>query len=77
MTFMRRTLSKAGLPYEDYGTHSFRIGGFNRLFHMGAPIELIKRIGGWSSDAWQEYVRIQRVDCLALTRKMLTDEEFS
>ena len=41
MVFIRRTLHAAGLPYDDYGTHSFPIGVFNRLFHMGAPLELI------------------------------------
>ena len=73
-SFLKGTLRRAGLPADDYGTHSFRIGGFNRLFLMEAHIEQIKRIGGWSSDAWKEYVRIQQSDCLSLTRRMLSDE---
>ena len=73
--FLQSTLKKNGVPWQDYGTHSFRIGGFNRLFLMGAHIEQIKRIGGWSSDAWKEYIRMQQSDCMALTRRMMTDFE--
>jgi hypothetical protein len=67
---MRRWLS---VRYDDvsaFGTHSFRIGGFNHLFKMGAPIEVIKNIGGWASDAWREYLRVTQVDSLELSRRM-------
>jgi hypothetical protein len=42
------------------GTRSFRIGGFTRCFHLGTPIEILKRVGGWSSDAWLACLRFQR-----------------
>ena len=61
------------MRYDDvsvFGTHSFRIGGFNHLFKMGAPIEVIKNIGGWASDAWRDYLRVTQVDSLELSRKM-------
>jgi hypothetical protein len=74
LDFTRRQLRSAGFPSDDYGTHSFRIGGFNRLFMMGVPIELIKRIGGWSSDAWKAYIRFQQAECLATTARMVSDE---
>jgi hypothetical protein len=74
LDFTRRQLRRAGFPSDDYGTHSFRIGGFNRLFHMGIPIETIKRIGGWSSEAWRDYVRLQQSDCLRVTAWMVSHE---
>lgn len=64
LAFMRRVLVKdngySQAAAKMFGTHSFRIGGFTRYFHLGTPIEVLKRIGGWSSDAWKAYLRFQR-----------------
>ena len=60
LRFVRNCLKIAGYSpalVRKYGTHSFRIGGFNRLFQLNVPIETIKHLGGWSSDAWKAYHR--------------------
>ena len=55
LRFVRHSLKIAGYSpalVRKYGTHSFRIGGSNRLFQLNVPVETIKHLGGWSSDAW-------------------------
>jgi hypothetical protein len=55
---------------KQYGTHSCRIGGATRLFQLGALPEVIQHLGGWSSAAYREYVRIQQEDLMQFTRKI-------
>ena len=60
LRFVRNSLKITGYSpalVRKYGTHPFRIGGFNRLFQLNVPIETIKHLGGWSSDAWKAYHR--------------------
>jgi hypothetical protein len=74
--FVRLSLGKAGFSKEQaarYGTHSARIGGATRLFQLGATAEILKRMGGWSSDAYKEYVRVQQQDTMAFTRRMCSE----
>jgi hypothetical protein len=73
LTIMRQALNQAGLNGQEYGTHSLRIGGFNHYFKMKVPIEIIKTIGGWSSDAWREYLRLQQTECMQYTKDMTKD----
>jgi hypothetical protein len=73
MKFMRTTLTSAGFSsaqVKQYGTHSCRIGGATRLFQLGALPEVIQHLGGWSSAAYREYVRIQQEDLMQFTRKI-------
>ena len=73
MTFMRKTMTAAGYTTtqaKQYGTHSCRIGGATRLFQLGALPEVIQHLGGWSSAAYREYVRIQQNDLMQYTRKI-------
>ena len=63
MRFMRKVLKEAGWSEERclrYGTHSCRIGGCTALFQMGATAEVIKDMGGWSSDAYKAYIRLKQ-----------------
>jgi hypothetical protein len=76
LRFVRLSLEKAGYTKEQserYGTHSARIGGATRLFQLGATAEILKRMGGWSSDAYKEYVRIQQQDTMTFTRRMCSE----
>lgn len=73
MKFMRKTLTAAGFTVDQvkqYGTHSCRIGGATKLFQLGALPEVIQHLGGWSSAAYREYVRIQQQDLMEYTRKI-------
>ena len=76
ITFMRSTMRKAGYTEEKVmgvGTHSCRIGGATRLFQLGATADVFRHMGGWVSEAWKQYVRIQQEDLLAFTRDMCSD----
>ena len=74
MTFLRKFLRHEGLPQMEFGNHSFRIGGFNELLKLGIPIEMIVRVGGWSSDAWKVYARLQQRDAQEMLKKMVAHE---
>jgi hypothetical protein len=76
LRFVRLSLEKAGYTKAQsarFGTHSARIGGATRLFQLGATAEILKRMGGWSSDAYKEYVRIQQQDTMPFTRRMCSN----
>jgi hypothetical protein len=71
--FMRHTLKEAGVSADKtkrYGTHSCRIGGATKLFQMGVSPEAIKLLGGWASDAYKAYIRIQQDDLMNIASKM-------
>ena len=64
-TTLRRTevqavLQKAAraerLPEDRFMSHSLRIGGASALFQASGEIELVKRMGRWSSSAVQRYL---------------------
>ena len=55
---LRRCLGSLGLPAELYATHSFRRGGASFAFQAGVPIEMIKLLGDWKSNAVLTYLTI-------------------
>ena len=75
MRFLRTTLKEAGWSEDKvkrYGTHSCRIGGCTALFQLGATAEVIKHMGGWSSDAYKVYIRLQQQHLMAFSTRMCT-----
>lgn len=48
-------------PDAGFGGHSLRAGGATELALQGIPEALIRRIGRWSSDAWERYIRVHPV----------------
>lgn len=74
--FLRRLqsiLQALGLPAKDFASHSFRRGGASFAFRAGLPVELIKILGDWHSDAVLLYltvplsVRLESVNVIANT----------
>lgn len=57
-TKLRAILSDFGLSARDYAGHSFRRGGASFAYQSGVPIELIKGLGDWRSDAVLLYLTI-------------------
>ena len=55
---LRRCLGSLGLPAELYATHSFRRGGASFAFQAGVPIEMIKLLGDWKSNAVLMYLTV-------------------
>jgi hypothetical protein len=56
LSHLRRVLRQANIPPTTFTGHSFRRGGATWAFRAGVPGELIKSIGGWSSDAYLRYL---------------------
>lgn len=54
---LKRCLRQLGLPCEEYGTHSFRIGAATCAAARGLPAAAIQELGRWKSDAFKSYVR--------------------
>ena len=50
-------LKKAGFEQSLYGSHSLRSGRTCDLFRLGVPIEVIKKLGRWRSNAIYRYLR--------------------
>ena len=44
---------------QSYSSHSFRIGAASCAADKQTPVWLIKALGRWSSDCYQEYIRVQ------------------
>ena len=55
---LRKALSSAGFKPEDYAGHSFRKGAATTAAACGVPVELIKTLGRWKSQAYQLYILI-------------------
>ena len=73
LRYIRSNLKRCGYSAEQvltYGTHSARIGGATKLHQMGVSSEVIKAMGGWSSDAWKTYIRIRRQELLQISKTM-------
>ena len=49
---LRKALSAAGLKPECYAVHSFRIGAATTAAACGVPVEVIKTLGRWRSEAY-------------------------
>ena len=70
---LRKALMATGMTKKEaaeFGTHSCRIGGATKLFQLGASPEVIKRMGGWSSEAHRLYVMVQQRDLMDFSRRM-------
>ena len=48
---LRDLLSKCGIDGAQYGSHSFRRGGASFAFHASIPLEFVKILGDWKSNA--------------------------
>ena len=58
MSKLRSCLNNCGLQGMDFGSHSFRRGGASLAFLVGVPLELIKVLGDWKSDAVFLYLTV-------------------
>ena len=55
---LRKAVAVTGLQPEKYAGHSFRIGATTTTAVCGVPVDVIKTLGQWKSQAYQLYVRI-------------------
>ena len=54
---LQKAATGVGLPPERFMTHSLRIGGATALYQSTMDIELVKRMGRWSSGAVHRYLQ--------------------
>ena len=54
---LRETIKSFDLNPAFYDTHSFRIGRATDLFKAGVPVDTIKHLGRWRSNAVYKYLR--------------------
>lgn len=57
---VRLVLQAAGLPYESFAGHSFRIGAATAAARAGVEDSTIRMMGRWSSSAFLAYIRTPR-----------------
>ena len=55
---LRECLSGLGFPPGMFASHSFRRGGASFAFHSGVPVELIKMLEDWKSNAVLLYLTV-------------------
>lgn len=65
----RRLMTAIGENPDEFGTHSYRIGGATALFAAGANETVIRTMGRWSSDIHRLYVRSCFENCCSWTRR--------
>ena len=54
---LQETLKQLQVPnYASYSSHSFRRGGTTFSFLCGIPVEIIKLLGNWRSNAFLSYI---------------------
>eukprot|EP00435_Cladocopium_sp_Y103_P076192 s59_g80.t1 len=53
---LQKAATAVGLPGDRFMSHSLRIGGATALFQATSDIELVKRLGPWSSSAVHRYL---------------------
>ena len=61
----------AGIRYEGFGKHRYRVGGLNALQDAGCSVAQIMAAGHWRSDAWMVYSRRNRVSLMHYSNMML------
>ena len=59
----------SGSNPDQFGTHSFRIGGATALFAAGASETIIRTMGRWSSDLHRLYVRACYEQCCEWSKR--------
>ena len=55
---LKAVLTAAGLPAENYASHSFRRGGATWAFLLGMDEHMIMTLGDWKSPVWRENAEV-------------------
>ena len=55
--FLQRAAEGVGLPKDRFLSHSLRVGGATALYQATTDIELVKRMGRWTSSAVHRYLQ--------------------
>eukprot|EP00435_Cladocopium_sp_Y103_P042118 s923_g11.t1 len=71
--FLQKAAEGVGLPGDRFMSHSLRVGGATALYQATADIELVKRMGRWTSSAVHRY--LQDGGTVASSSRKMADAE--
>lgn len=74
---LKQLLASVGLASDRYGTHSLRRGGATWMLVSGVPLDMVKVLGDWKSDAVYQYLKPQTQDKFQAVTKALTCSQSS
>ena len=66
VSHVREAIMKAGLPWDQFAGHSFRIGAATTAARAGVEDSTIKILGRWNSAAFLAYIRTPRAQLASL-----------
>ena len=69
---IRGVLKTAGLPYQSYAGHSFRIGAVTTAALVGIEDSTIQMLGRWHSGVFLQYIRMPKEQLARLSSVMAT-----
>ena len=70
---VKSLLQAAGLPADQLAGHSFRRGGATLAYAAGIPVDTIRIVGDWASNAYTAYILPQRNHVSQAIRRMADD----
>ena len=81
-TMLKDQLKKINVKdFNQYTSHSFRRGGTTFSFLCGIPVEMIKLLGNWKSDAYLSYIEFpletRTAACELIKMRLLAMEHFN
>ena len=56
LQIIQHALTSSGYNSKSFGGHSFRRGGATWAYHCGVPVDSIRQIGDWRSNAYVNYI---------------------
>ena len=65
-------LCKAGIEPSQFTAHSFRRGGASWAYNIGIPLETIRQLGDWKSNACLAYISVSTQNVTEALQKMQT-----
>ena len=71
---IRKALAQAGINPDDYAGHSFHIGAATTAAACGVPVDIIKTLGRWKSNAYQLYVRLPREQLSGISKTLASSK---
>ena len=68
VSYVRDALARAGVAYQKYSGHSFRIGAATAAASAGIEDSTIQALGRWNSSAFLSYIRTSRDQLASFSR---------
>ena len=56
ITQVRVAIEQLGVNSQSYAGHSFRRGGASWAYHVNIPVDTIRQLGDWKSNAYEKYI---------------------